>query len=84
MLAVRVPDEEIISIETPGLSMTLGRHSPGKLVELKIEGGDGQFILPADETALMSSIKGKSFVDTQVSIFYKGQFWALEELFLYI
>ncbi len=64
VLAVRVPDEGMISIETSELTMTLGRHSPDNLGGLKIEGGNGRFVLPAD----MSRINGKSFVDTQVWI----------------
>ncbi len=58
----------MISIEMRKLTMTLGRHSPDKLVGLKIEGGNGRFVLPADEKALMSRITGTSFVDTQVRI----------------
>ncbi|KAL9967119.1 hypothetical protein ACROYT_G025287 [Oculina patagonica] len=66
VLALRVPEEKVISIETRELTMTLGRHSPDKLVGLKIEGGNGRFVLPADEKALMSRITGASFVDTQM------------------
>ena len=68
VLALRAPDEEIISIETTGLTMTLGRHSRDKLVGLKIAAGHGRFVLPADEEALTSRITGTNFVDTQVWI----------------
>ena len=66
VLASRIPDEKVISIETTELTMTLGRHSREKLVGLKIEGGDGRFVFPAGKTALMSRIAGTSYVDTQV------------------
>ena len=68
LLAVRIPDEEMISIETTELIMALGRHSRDKLVGLNIAAGHGRFVLPADEEALMSRITGTSFVDTQVWI----------------
>ena len=68
VLALRVPDEEMISINTTQLTMTLGRHSPDKLVGLKIEGNDGRFVLPAKKKTLVSRIQGASFVDTQVWI----------------
>ena len=68
MLATRVPDEEMISIETTELTMTLGRHSPDKLVGLKIDGGDGTFVLPDGDKALESKTGGAGFVDTQVRI----------------
>ena len=47
VLALRVPDEEMISIDTTGLTLTLGRHSPDKLVGLIIEEKDARFVLPA-------------------------------------
>ena len=73
VLALRVPDEEMISIETTGLTMTLGRHSPDKLVGLIIEEKDARFVLPAGKKALESSgIQGASFVDTQVWILYQA------------
>ena len=73
VLALRVPDEEMISIETTGLTMTLGRHSPDKLVGLIIEEKDARFVLPAGKKALESSgIQGARFVDTQVCILYQA------------
>ncbi|KAL9966015.1 hypothetical protein ACROYT_G024022 [Oculina patagonica] len=66
VLALRVPEEKVISIEMRELTMTLGRHSPDKLAGLKIGGGDGRFVLPADEKAFISRISGTSFVGTQM------------------
>ena len=68
VLALRVPDEEMISIETRGLTMTLGRHSRKELVGLNIEEKDARFVLPAEKNALESSgiEEAFSFVDTQV------------------
>ena len=72
VLALRVPDEEMISIETTGLTLTLRRHSPDKLVGLIIEEKDARFVLPAGKKALESSgMQGASFVDTQVCILYQ-------------
>ena len=68
VLASRVPEEKVTSINTTELTMTLGRHNPDKLDGLKIEGKDGRFVLPVDEEALISRITGTSFVDTQVWI----------------
>jgi len=73
VLALRVPDEEMISIETTGLTLTLGRHSPDKLEGLKIEERGARFVLPAEKKALESSgIQEASFVDTQVWILYQA------------
>ena len=66
VLTLRIPDEEMISIDTTELTITLGRHSTEKLSGLIIQGGDGGFVLPADKKALVSRIQGASFVDTQV------------------
>ncbi|KAJ7370174.1 hypothetical protein OS493_033799 [Desmophyllum pertusum] len=66
VLASRVPEEEMISIRTTELAMTLGRHSPAKLAGLEIEGGDGRFVLPADKKSLVSRITEATFVDTQM------------------
>ena len=72
MMALRVPDEEMISIETAGLTMTLGRHSPDKLVGLNITEKDARFVLPNEKSVLESSrIQEASFVDTQVWILYQ-------------
>ena len=68
VLAVRVPDEAMISIKTSELSMILGRHSPEKLAGLNIEGGNGRFILPSDSQSLLSTITSTGYVDTQVRI----------------
>ena len=71
-MALRVPDEEMISIETTGLTMTLGRHSPGKLVGLIIKEKDAGFVLPDEKSALEASrIQGTIFVDTQVWMLYQ-------------
>ena len=71
-MALRVPDEEMISIETTGLTMTLGRHSPDKLVGLIIKEKDAGFVLPDEKSALEPSrIQGTSFVDTQVLMLYQ-------------
>lgn len=68
-MALRVPDEEMISIETTGLTMTFGRHNPDKIAGLNIEKKGARFILPAEKKALESSrIQETSFVDTQVRI----------------
>ena len=73
VLALRVPDEEMISIETTGLTMTLGRHSLDKLVALKIGDKDAGFFLPAEKKALESNgTQRTSFVDTQVCILYQA------------
>ena len=66
VLAIKVPDEEMTSIKTTELALTLGRHTPAKLARLTIEGGDGRFVLPVEKETLESSISGTSFVDTQV------------------
>ena len=72
VMALRVPDEQMISIETTGLTMTLGRHSPDKLVRLNIKEKRARFVLPAEKSALKSTrIQGASFVDTQVWILYQ-------------
>ena len=63
VLTLSVPNENAISINTRGLSMTLGRHSPDKLVGLEIKGGDGRFILPSHSQSLLPR---RGFVDTQV------------------
>ena len=68
LLALRVSDENMISISTSHLKMTLGRHSPNKLAGLQIKGGSGSFILPP------WSVTGRnttSFVDTQVGDYIK-------------
>ena len=71
-MALRVPDEQMISIETTGLTMTLGRHRPDKLVGLNIKDKGARFVLPAEKSALKSTrIQGASFVDTQVWILYQ-------------
>ena len=69
VLALSVSDENAISIKTRQLSMTLGRHSPVKLVGLEIKGGDGRFLLP-DSQSLVPEITVTSFVDTQVRTQY--------------
>ena len=67
MLELRVPDEEMISIETTGLNMTLGRYSLEKLVGLNITQNGARFLLPDETKALESSgILAQRFVDTQV------------------
>jgi len=67
VLELRVPDEEMISIETTGLTMILGRHSQEKLVGLNITQKGARFLLPAKKKALESSgLLGHRFVDTQV------------------
>ena len=72
VMALRVPDEGMISIETTGLTMTLGRHSRHKLLGLNITEKDATFVFPAEKNVLeSSSIPGASFVDTQVWILYQ-------------
>lgn len=66
VLTLTVPDEEMISIDTTEITITLGRHSTDKLAGLNIQGRDGRFVLPADKKALVSRIQEASFVDTQV------------------
>ena len=65
VLAMKVADERVTRIKTTELSMTLGRHTPTKLVGLSIEGGDGRFVLP--DGTLGSSTGNTAFVDSQVS-----------------
>ena len=72
VMALRVPDEGMISIETTGLTMTLGRHSRDKLVGLNIKEKEARFALPGEKNILESSgIQGTSFVDTQVWMLYQ-------------
>ena len=63
LLALRVPGENMISISTSQLNMTLGRHSANKLAGLQIKGGSGSFILPPWP---VTGRNRTSFVDTQV------------------
>ena len=73
VIALRVPDEEMISIETTRLTMTLGRHSPEKLrLGLAIGEKGARFVLPAEMKALVSRIPEASFVDTQVWVLYQA------------
>ena len=66
ILAVRLPDEEAISIQTSDLSFTLGRYTPARLQGLKIKNNNGNFLLPVDSNALVSQVANKTFVDAQV------------------
>ena len=66
VLTLRIPDEEMISIDTTELTITLRRHSMDKLVGLNIQGRDSRFVLPADKRALLPRPPGASFDDTQV------------------
>ncbi|RMX54592.1 hypothetical protein pdam_00023671 [Pocillopora damicornis] len=63
LLALRISDENMISISTGHLKMTLGRHSPNKLAGLQIKGGSGSFILPPWPVTGRNTT---SFVDTQM------------------
>ena len=72
VLAMKVVDEEVTRIKTAELSMTLGRHTPTKLVGLSIEGGDGRFVLP--DGTLDSSTGNTAFVDSQVSFHKSSSF----------
>ena len=72
VLAMKVADEEVTRIKTAELSMTLGRHTPTKLVGLSIEGGDGRFVLP--DGILDSSTGNTAFVDSQVSFHKSSSF----------
>ena len=72
VLAMKVADEEVTRIKTAELSMTLGRHTPTKLVGLSIEGGDGRFVLP--DGTLGSSTGNTAFVDSQVSCHKSSSF----------
>ena len=72
VLAMKVVDEEVTRIKTAELSMTLGRHTPTKLVGLSIEGGDGRFVLP--DGTLGSSTGNTAFVDSQVSCHKSSSF----------
>ena len=72
VMALRVPDEGMISMETTGLTVILGRHSRHNLEGLTITEKDARFALPAEKNVLeSSSIPGASFVDTQVWILYQ-------------
>ena len=72
VLAMKVADEEVTRIKTAELSMTLGRHTPTKLVGLSIEGGDGRIVLP--DGTLDSSTGNTAFVDSQVSFHKSSSF----------
>ena len=66
ILAVRLPDEEAISIQTSDLSFTLGRYTPARLKGLKVKSDNGNFALPVDSNALVFHVANNSFVDAQV------------------
>ena len=70
VLAVRLPDEEAISIQTNDLSFTLGRYTPAKLTGLKIKSDNGNFVLPADSNALVFQVAKNAFVDAQVRMLF--------------
>ena len=74
VLAMKVADERVTRIKTTELSMTLGRHTPTKLVGLSIEGGDGRFVLPDEKGTLDSSTGNTAFVDSQVSCHKSSSF----------
>ena len=74
VLAMKVADERVTRIKTTELSMTLGRHTPTKLVGLSIEGGDGRFVLPDEKGTLDSSTGNTAFVDSQVSCHKSASF----------
>ena len=65
VLEVRLPDEEMVSIQTNDITFILGRHTPAKLAGLKIESNDGKFVLPDVPVFKMAN---NSFVDTQVTM----------------
>ena len=71
---MKVADEKVTRIKTTELSMTLGRHTPTKLVGLSIEGGDGRFVLPDEKGTLDSSIGNTAFVDSQVNFHKSSSF----------
>ena len=71
VLAVRAPDEGMISIATRELSMTLGRHSLEKLAGLRIEAVGGVFVFPSDSQSLQFTVTAKGYIDTQVSMLIK-------------
>ena len=70
MLASKVPDEKMTSINTRELAITLGRHTPAKLARFTIEGRHGRFVLPAGKETLKFSLGETRFVDTQVSFHF--------------
>ncbi|CAH3199143.1 unnamed protein product, partial [Porites evermanni] len=74
VLAMKVADEKVTRIKTIELSMTLGRHTPTKLVGLSIEGGDGRFVLPDEKETFDSSTGNTAFVDSQVSFHKSSSF----------
>ena len=74
VLAMKVADERVTRIKTTELSMTLGRHTPTKLVGLSIEGGDGRFVLPDEKGTLDSTTGNTAFVDSQVSFHKSSSF----------
>ena len=55
VLTLRIPDEEMTSIDTTELTITLRRHR-----------WINRFLWPADKGASLSRLPGASFVDTQV------------------
>ena len=66
VLELNLPDEEIISILTVGMTFALGRHSPARLTGLQIESGDENIIVPAESVVIVSRVTNTSFLDTQV------------------
>ncbi|KAL9965156.1 hypothetical protein ACROYT_G028918 [Oculina patagonica] len=66
VLETRLPDEEVISIQTSGMAFMLGRHTPSKLAGQKIESDNGKFVLPAGSNVLVSRVANNSFLDTQM------------------
>lgn len=70
VLETRLPNEEVISIQTSGMALMLGRHTPAKLAGLKIESDNGKFVLPTESNVLVSRVANNSFVDTQVVVVF--------------
>lgn len=70
VLETRLPNEEVISIQTSGMAFMLGRHTPAKLAGLKIESDNGKFVLPTESNVLVSRVANNSFVDTQVVVVF--------------
>ena len=66
VLALKVPDEELTSINTRDLTMTLGRFATAKVAGLIVSGVDGKLVLPTDDEVLQSITGGTRFVDAQV------------------
>ena len=66
VLNLKLPDEEMVSIQTRDMAMTLGRHSRSMVAGLQVAVATGRVVLPADKDALMPLLANTSFLEIQV------------------